>query len=468
MRILYFFIGILCATSTYGQNKQLLYGLDSQPQALMSNPGAAITFEKHIGIPFLSGFSVNAGSSGVSVFDIFREGGDINTAINDAVFTLTDKDFFTVHQELEIFSFGWKSQRSEIYYSGGVYQEFDVLAYYPRDLALLAYRGNADFIGIPFDFSDLSFTAEALTVYHFGINKKVSETWQLGARFKIYSSIANVNSTSNRGDFVTQRTPGGPNFFEHSIRDAVLRANTSGLAFLFDSEVDSDAGNFVKGALLGRNLGVGLDLGFTHFLNDRWSLTGSVIDLGYIAHRKDVRNYEATSSFTTSGIELEFSGIIDGVEQTDAFQELQDEFEDAIIFEDELEENYTTGRPTKINASVDYGFGRDFDEVCNCLNKESQRWKNKTGLQLYSIKRPKGFQSAVTAYFDRSWGSALRTKFTYTYDAFSATNFGALVSTKIYNFNLYLAADNLFELPNVAKAHSASLQLGMQLVFDPK
>lgn len=468
MRYYLIITSLIIGISSFAQNKQLLYNFNSQPQALMSNPGAAITFEKHIGIPFFSGISIQGGSSGVSVFDIFEEGGDINNAIDLAVNTLSDRDFFTAHQTLEVFSFGWKSRQSEIYFSGGMYQEADALVYYPRDIALLAYRGNASFIGVPFEFSDVSLTSELLSVYHFGINKKVSKKWQLGARAKLYSSIANVNSTSNTGDFITEDTPEGPNILTHRVRNAELTANTSGLGFLFDSDQEFNAGDFIGSAILSGNLGLGVDVGATYTIDDHWTATGSIIDFGFISHRKDVRNYKASGSLIVNGIELEFPATVDGQGTLEYWEELEDQIEEELLLEDQLSNNYTTLRPTRFNGSLQYGFGRILGDDCDCRNSGGDTWVNNAGIQLYSIKRPKAFQGAVTAYFDKKWTSFLQTKFTYTYDAFSATNLGALVSTKIYNFNLYIAADNLLGLPNIAKAQSASLQFGMQLVFDPK
>lgn len=464
---------LLCTliwVSSYGQNNQLLYNFDSQPQALLSNPGAAITFEKHIGIPLLSGLSIHAGSSGISAYDIFREGGDINQAINDAVNTLSDTDFFTAHQQLEIFSFGWKSPTSDVYFSGGLYQEFDAFIYYPRDIALLAYRGNAEFIGTPFDFSDVSFTVDALTTYHFGVNKKINDKWQLGARGKLYSSIANVNSTKNRGSFITELTPNGPNFYAHRIRNAEVVANTSGLDFDSDSEEeDIGPGTFIGRGILSGNLGLGVDIGATYTIDEHWTATGSLVDIGFIRHSKDTKRYSGSGNFTVEGIELQFPAAVDGVATTPYFEDLRVEVKDNLNLENGVESEYTVWRPLKVNASLQYGFGDGVGSGdCNCFGSSDIAWKNKAGVQLYSIKRPKGLKGAVTAYYDRTWASFLRTKFTYTVDPFSAKNVGALVSTRIYNFNLYLAADNLLELPNLAKAHSASLQLGMQLVFDPK
>ena len=189
-----FFILALGSLFCYAQNKQLLYGLKEVPQHLMLNPGGEVTQKKHFGIPFLSQFHINGGSSGVSAFDIFRtDQGDINSRIREKIFEMSNKDFFTATQQLEIFNFGWRAQ-NEIYFSGGVYQEFDFITYFPRDLAILAWEGNRDYLDYEFDLGEVTPTADLLTVYPFGMNKQLSKKLTAVARVKVYSSILIVRS----------------------------------------------------------------------------------------------------------------------------------------------------------------------------------------------------------------------------------------------------------------------------------
>ena len=68
-------------------------------------------------------------------------------------------------------------------------------------------------------------------------------------------------------------------------------------------------------------------------------------------------------------------------------------------------------------------------------------------------------------FYDRKFSPDLRMKLTYTLDDFSYTNVGLLVSKKLKNFNLYLAADNLFGYFNLAKSQHQSLQMGLQFIF---
>ncbi|RMB62813.1 hypothetical protein EAX61_04330 [Dokdonia sinensis] len=457
------YLFILClGFNVLGQNKQLLYNVDNLPQTLLLNPGASHSFEKHIGIPFFSGFSLSAGSSGISVYDIFQEGGDFNARVRDAIFNLSDKDFFTVNEQIEIASFGWKPRFKDIYYSGGVYQELDAIVYFPRDLAILAYEGNASYIDVPFEFNDLSVAAEALTVYHFGVNKQVSKKLRLGARIKLYSSIVNVNSTNNRGQFITRTTPEGDNFYSHEVQNASVRANTSGLVSIIEQEASP-----VARAILSKNLGIGLDVGGTYTLSEKWTASGSLLDIGAVFHRDDVNNYELTGSYDLQGIEFIFPQVLDGTATTPYWENLEDEIEEQLPFNDSLQVNYTTWRPIKANAGLNYGFGKNLFGDCDCTNGGKNQYESNVGLQFFAIKRPRAINSALTAYYDRRWNRLLRTKLTYTLDAFSKRNVGLLLSANIKNFNVYLAADNLLDYPNLAKAYNASLQLGFQFTFEP-
>lgn len=454
----------LFVLSAFGQNKQLLYGVENLPQSLLLNPGAAYTYDSFYGIPLLSGVSVSGGSSGVSVWDIFQEGGAINTRLNNAILSLDNKDVFTANQQIEILSVGWSGRDEETFYSTGIYQETDFILYFPKDFAQLAYNGNADFINKSFEFSDISATAEVLTTYHFGVNKKLSPKLRAGARAKVYMSILNGNSTSNSGFFRTRFTDEGPNFFTHEVVGADVQTRTSGLNDIYDNGI----GTAFKRAIFSPNLGLGLDLGFTYTITEQWSVNGSLLDIGFIAHTTDLRNQSFSGDYEFNGIELEFPALLQGQETTDYWNEFLLEVEDALPFEDFISESYTTLRPVKFNGAVNYGFAENRDGECNCLNKSGPKYKANVGAHVNAIKRPRSVLAAATLYYDRSWWPFIKTKITYTVDTFSKNNIGLLVSTKIKNFNFYLAGDNLLEYADVAKARQLSVQLGMQVVINQK
>lgn len=457
-----FFIAFWLSVS-FAQNKQILYGFEEVPQALMLNPGVKVPQKSHFGIPFLSQIHISGGATGVSTFDIFGKSSvDINTRIRNKIFEMSENDFFTATQQLELINFGWRSQE-EIYFSGGIYQELDFISYFPRDLAILAWEGNRDYLNYEFDLGQISATGDLMTVYHFGANKKINKKWTVGARAKIYSSMISFKSTNNKGTFVTRLGDvNSPNIYEHEVRDIDVSVQTSGITSLEDSSV----GKVLSRALFGGNLGLGVDVGATYEINDRWTTSASVLDIGVIFHTKDVEQYRARGDYTLNGIELIFPPLSAGESTIPYYDDLEDEIEREIPV-DTINSGYTQLRPVKVNASATYSFGNFVGgEKCDCLDKGGIRRVQAVGVQYYGIIRPKGPQMAATLFYYRKLFKFLSAKATYTIDSYSYYNVGLGVATDLGKFNFYVAADNMLYYGNLAKAKSVSLQLGFNIKIE--
>jgi hypothetical protein len=451
------------------QNKQILYGLDEVPQSLLLNPGSKVPQKMHFGIPFLSQIHVNGGSTGVTVFDIFGESElDINTRIRNKIFELKNSDFFTATEQLEIINFGWRAD-NEIYFSGGIYQELDFIFYFPRDLAILVWEGNRDYIDYPFDLSGLNTTADLLTVYHFGANKQLTKKLTAGVRVKLYSSMFSARSVNNQGTFIT--TLGGDdsaNIYEHTVTNGRVTLNTSGIASLEGMDSSEIPGEIIGRAFFGGNFGLGLDVGGNYEITDRLSASASLLDVGAIFHSKDVETYEATGTYTLDGIELIFPPLSNGQPTLPYYDILEDEIEEAIPV-DTITSGYTQFRPLKINAAIKYSFGKTVGKGadCDCRNMGGSIDRAQAvGAQFYSVFRPKGPQMAGTLFYYRRLWEFLGAKATYTVDSYSYSNVGLGMVTDIGKFNFYIAADNLLRYGNLAKAKSVSLQLGFNIKID--
>jgi len=451
------------------QNKQLLYGLEEVPQSMLLNPGSIVNYDYHFGIPFLSQIHINGGSSGVSAYDIFKDSdGDINERIRNKIFDLKNTDFFTATEQLDILNFGWKNKK-DIYFSGGVYQELDFILYFPRDLAILAWEGNANYIGKEFNLGEISTTGELLTIYHFGINKKVTDKLTLGLRGKIYSSMISFRSTNNKGTFVTRISETDNNIYEHIVSNADISVETSGIASLEDLDGSSQVVSEIMGrAFFGGNNGIGLDLGGTYEINEKWTASASFLDVGAVFYTNDVETYQVKGEYTLDGIELLFPALEDGESTADYYDDLLNEIEDTFPV-DTLNNSYTRFRPVKINASLKYNFGKAVggSGACNCLKMgENQIFNQAVGFQYYSMFRPKGPQMAATLFYYRRFSDHFSTKATYTVDSYSSANLGLGIVANMGVVNFYIMADNLQWYQNFAKAKSVSLQLGFNIIMD--
>jgi len=101
--------GIFSSCLGVAQNKQLLYGFAEMPNTLMVNPGAETNFRFHAGIPVLSGFSFNIGSSEAKIADLFfADNTSFTLKFRNLVGKLTERDFLDFNSTVEILNGGYR------------------------------------------------------------------------------------------------------------------------------------------------------------------------------------------------------------------------------------------------------------------------------------------------------------------------------------------------------------------------
>ncbi|MFD0834191.1 DUF5723 family protein [Mariniflexile aquimaris] len=454
----------LIASCSFAQNKQLLYGFSEIPQALMLNPGGQVKNSGFFGIPMLSHIHVNTGTSGMTLYDLFADNGvDFNIKLQNAIYNAKPRNFATINEQVEIFSggfaFGSLFEKNE-YLSFGLYQELDAIGYFPKDYAVLALEGNQNNINRVFDAGHLKASAEVISVLHVGYNKKVNNQLTYGVRGKIYSNILNMNSVNNKGSFVTEI--GDNNIYNH-IFNLDLEFRSSGLTQLRESDSDAAVTEIKKRALMGGDKGLGFDVGFSYQLDKQWYVDASLLDIGFITHSKDVENYSVKGTYEFEGIDPFFTEFETGQTADEYWSKIEDEFND-VFQADTTYNKYTTWRPIKFNASLNYAFGEKKEKDCNCV-KNKQEYLNAVGAQLFAINRPRQPQLALTLYYYRKLFKGLSAKTTYTLDSYSLYNLGLGLSANLGGLNFYVMADNFLQYRNVYDAQSVSLQLGFNYIF---
>lgn len=449
-------LSFLVCTIGYTQNKQVLYGFSGLPQTLLLNPGAKVPNKFHIGLPLFSQLSVQAGFTGFSAYDIFADDAvDINDKIRDAVNNYGTTEFIALNQQLEVLSVGFRLKDNS-YLSFGYYQEFDFLAKIPRDIVDLFYEGNTD-INRHYSIHKMAARTELLGVFHVGLTKKINKEWQVGGRVKIYSSVFNANTKLNTGSFYTEE--GSNNIYKQHLNKVSFLMQTSGL--FFDKEGDIDGAYVKRKLLFGGNLGLGIDVGFTHQLKKQWVVTGSILDLGFVNYSKKVKSFRVKGDYEVEGFQLNF----DPDNPQDYWNDLKDEFDNSIVL-DTLYKSYISLRPVKLNGAINYSFGQKYDD-CRFLIAPGS-YLNKIGFQLYSTLGAVHSYMAATFFYERRLGKHLQTKITYTADPYSFSNIGVGLATQLGVFNAYFVADNLLSLNNLYNAKSTSFQLGVNFIMTAK
>lgn len=451
MRKVVLILVLVISVNTFSQNKQVLYDFAGLPQTLLLNPGLETNLKFHIGLPLLSGFSVEIGSTGFSVADIFADDEmDINDKIASVLENIDSKDYLKLNTQIEVFNAGYHFN-DKTYLSIGFYEELDFIFFLPKDVLALATEGNITPLGKRFDFSHLNLNVDFLGVIHAGITRKVSNKLTVGGRLKIYSSAINVESTNNTGTFSTT-TPGDNNISVSKLENINVTYKTTGIT-------DISAGSVLANTFLGGNLGLGGDVGFSYRVTSQLKISGSFVDFGFINHSKNIENTTRIGSFTTEGLDFQYDNV-----DPDYWKQLNDDFK-AAIPELTNEDSYMAWRPSKLNAAIKYSFGEIRSQYCyDRTFKET--YTDAFGVQLYSLFRSLRNEYAFTGFYEKSLTSKVHAKFTYTLDNYSYNNIGLGVSAQIWNVNFYGILDNVAELSDIASAKNVSLQFGFNLLFN--
>lgn len=461
-KIIFFMVFYAFTSSLTAQNKQILYGFDKIPQTLLLNPGAEPTYKYHIAVPLLSGISADVNMSGVTVTDLFKtdkvsffQGSDFNTRFKNAIDNLDSDDYAYINSQVEILNAGYKINNKD-YISAGFYTEADAFLGFPKDIVTLIDKGNAAYINKPFLFSQINVRTDVVGVLHAGISRKFNSRFTAGTRLKLYSGAINVISTGNAGTFTTNKGTNGS--YVHTLNDIDIEVNSSGV-YDKNDEINITTSDLGR-TFFGGNFGAGLDVGFTYYMDEQLQFTASVLDIGFISYSKDVKTIKVEGDYTFSGINLDTSGA-----RKDYWTEFENDFNTKLPRE-KNSNSYSVMRPMKFNGAIRYSFGRSRNES-NCYDiSYKEYYTSALGGQLYSVFTPLGPKFALTAFFEKRIGKYLNTKFTYTFDDFSYTNFGVGLSANVWKLNVYGVVDNVFKLPNIANAHRASFQLGVNFVHN--
>lgn len=446
---------LLLSANISSQNKQVLYDFAGLPQTLLLNPGLETNYKYHIGVPLLSGFSSEFGSTGFKVSDIFAvDNRNINDKIASVLNKIDEKDNLKINTQIEILSLGYRYDE-KTYLSFGFYEELDGIGYLPKDVITLANEGNAAYLNRSFNLSQLLYKLDVLGVIHAGITRKVNNQLTIGGRFKIYSSALNVESTNNAGTYTTNQ--GENNIYVSRLDDINVNFKTSGL--IENGEYINDPSTFLKNTFLGGNLGLGLDFGLTYNVTKQLQISGSLLDIGFINHKKNIKNTLTNGSFTFEGIEFQYNNS-----NTNYWEELNDAFKEQIPSENN-NDSYISWRPAKFNGAIKYSFGEKRSRYCYD-NTYKDFYTDAFGAQLYSVFRPLNQQFALTGFYEKSFSNNLHAKLTYTVDDYSSHNIGIGISAQIWKVNFYGILDNITELSDISASNNVSLQFGFNLLFN--
>jgi hypothetical protein len=426
---------VATSTSLFGQRDLTLYNMGNMSQAMSVNPAYRPKTSVFVTLP-LGMQTIGFTNSGFGAADLFTPS-QTSFVTDDSFFkSMRSINSLQLQMRNEVFGFGFRVKKN--YFTFNVSNKFDLEFDYTPDFLQLLIQGNGGGLaGRRASFDGLGIHVSDYTEYALGYNREVNEKLVVGGKIKLLSGLANVNTAKSTLGFTTGIN-GTSVGFDGS---AFIRSSNLGVALDTTKQTKFP----VESAFNFSNLGLALDLGVTYKVAEKVTLSASIIDLGYISWKNDVKNYELKKfEYTFNGVDA--SSVL--TDTTDVFKKISDTLTN--MFKTEQSNTaYSTTLATRFYVGGTYHLNKYFN----------------AGVLWYSQFVRNQYRPAVvlsTTVNVRSWLSA---SVNYGMYAKSYSNLGFGLSLRGGPLQLYVLTDNILAPFNLGGTRTASLSVGLNLVF---
>jgi hypothetical protein len=433
----FIYILLICFTVAKAQGPLNTYFMDYNPYSFYLNPGKLPNFKTFVAFPALGNFTTSA-YSGVAINKAFNDGNlDVYQLLNE----LNQKNNFGFNQNINVLAFGFSpSEKSYFSFSTGVKAEFNFGL--NKDFAGLFLLGNGhpNYLGKTADFTGTGLKSNAYADINLGYTRVINDKLTIGANFKILNGLGaagfNLKGVGIYTDADTWETT-----FTSDFEIYVTEVETT------DEDEFGLPGNFnYSGFKLGKNLGLGLDLGASYKLSDKIELSASVVDLGYINYKNAVKYYNDGSSFTFQGIDF---NDINNDGDSNYGDALLDTLTTIFGLKKDSNVSYSTYLPTRFILGGKYQLNKYF--TVDALY--SGRFVNNT------------MQSSLIIGSGVKVGKVLSARLSYGLINNSFFNLGSGITLNLGAFQVFAVADHFIGFSQVDYTRYLNLSAGMNFVF---
>jgi hypothetical protein len=399
------------------------------------NPSLIPEGKLFIGLPVLSGIHVNVNNK-VSYNEAFTKESD-RTLVNVSKMkdNLQRQNMLSSKVSINLLHIGYRFDSGPLLsFTANERVEVDFL--YPKEmLDYIFISGNNNYLNDDIKVSKIGLRATHFREYGLGLAAPVNDQLTVGIRGKFLVGFANVSVPGNAKAIL--RSDGEA--FQLSAEWKNAQYRTSGLD-IYQGEDGFDDGDLTSHLIMNGNTGFAIDLGGTYRLNRYYTITGSIVDIGFINWKENIRNEVLTdTSFLYSGVDI---AELDDIEQT---------LEDSLFNKFETTENnnpYKSWLPVTAHGSWIYHYSAQMDFYVTAGTRLVQR-------QLKML-----YGGGVTYKFGKAFtASASATKLPQQF-----FNLGAAFTAKAGPVQLYMAADQIVNF-SVPDAKAIDYRFGMSFAF---
>ncbi|MGM0648005.1 MAG: DUF5723 family protein [Bacteroidota bacterium] len=418
------------------------YFMDRLPQSNIENPAMIPDLRYHFSIPGLSSIYAEVANSGFHFNDVIENRNDSSYLLLDELINekLRPSNHMAIHYQHELLSVGFKANQ-QLYFSFGVREHADFRFIYPKELLSLPYNGNGAYLDETVELSPLSIQATHYREYALGAAWEKPESWSAGLRVKLLFAMANAWSEEAYASLTTSSEGYTLNAEAEMLGHLTL---PPGLDIDSLDNADPDLKDYLMNTA---NRGVGIDLGFNYFVNEDFSVSASILDLGAIRFDKNNYNYNnARTSVVFEGFDAyDYTGNNDSLIEED-IQNTLDSIADKFNIQ-ESNNSYSMPLTTRFYLGGQYKIND----------------RQKAGLLFRGQFFDDAFWPALTASYQRQFGRSLTMTASYSVAHNSYNNIGLGAALNMGALQFYMISDNWLAAIIPEKTKFFNLRFGFNI-----
>ncbi len=462
----YIFIIFLLGSSlsAMGQAPMSLYYLKNTPQSVLMNPAKEPRPNFFIGIPMVS--SLTSFQSDVPLTNFIQvnsEGIPLSPLNNGFDYgklydKMGDGLNLRVDQQIIPLMFGFRTKKGYFTFS---FREKVAINYgLPKGFFMLMENGTPDNTTISLKGLNMQHT-----IYHefaFSYSRPINDKLTVAARIKPLFGVAATKTDFSEFEIHTSRTS-----YDLIANADILTSipgiedveyDEDGLPTDIDME-DIDSDYLLNNSLSFTNPGVAFDLGAVYDLNQKWSFSAALNDLGAIKWKDNLHSLSARGSYSYQGAKID-SSIIDNEAK------IGDDILDSLLAGVNVThdaESFRTGLSPVLYLGAEYNVNHVF----------SLGFLSRSIFQKDFYRQDFNFSANLNLYH------RLATSVNYNIDIRGVSHLGLGVSSFIGPLQLYVMVDKIpmsyrnytidgDDIPIFGEMQSASVMFGLNLVFGSK
>jgi len=437
----------------YGQNLDISHFMRISPFLNYETPSASTIYNGYVSLP---GGVVHAGVNlgAIRYYNLFEtnaEGYPTTLTATRFVNSLAKNNYLGVNSYAELWGFGFRiKDKFFLTVDERLVAGLDIR--YTKDVLGLPVYGNMAYVDRPADMeidANLNMYRELGVSFRHQVNDRIS--W--GIRPKLLLGIANLHTNKFSAHLYTDPTDYSLTMsYNASLMAACvvpyyLTFNAEdGFQFELDPEASIIAGNAY------RNLGAGLDLGFSYKPIESLTLSASLLDLGFISWSTSTYNLSSTlndagglydeGSMTFSGLsQSDIQGIIDGDDASSIMDSLAQYFPLDVL----PSGGYTTALPMRFILQADYEFAKHHRVSAAAQFRYASHY----------------FQPSFTIAYDGLFFNVIDVCVAYTMQRRAFDNLGVGIGFNLGYLNIYAGTQNIIAAFSVKSASQLTATAGV-------